>query len=212
MVAIQTKVEPIDRDVRLIIDEVLSPQARSRQLASGARVYIREGDEINRRVLGRIPPRKTLVDGREGAALESVRPDGVIIAEWELVGDLLFVIAEQLRAVSPVRSGRYRASHTLFADGVEVAIGKTVPLANEYVFLSDVPYAVKIEGVPGRPAQSKKAPRGVYQITAAKMNRQYGNVARVRFAWRALHSGFTGKSGNRSSNRVPAIVVTIAQR
>jgi hypothetical protein len=209
--AVQTRVEPIDRDVRLIIDETLSPAARSRQFASNAGAFILEGDEINRRVLGRVPPRKTFVDGREGAPLESVRPDGVIVAEWELVSDVLVFIADQLRAISPVRSGRYQASHTLFADGTEVPVGNGIPVANEYVFLSDTEYSIKIEGVPGRPPQSKQAPKGVYQITALKANGIYGNTAKVRFEWRKPFRGglVTGKAGNKSDGRVPAIIVTI---
>lgn len=206
---VTTKVDPIDRDVQLMISEALSPQAQSRQFAEMAGAFIQEGDETNRRVLGRVPPRKTFVDGREGASLELVRPDGVIVAEWGLVGDILFKIAEELRKVSPVRSGRYQASHTLFADGTEVPVGKEIPQASQYVFLSDVVYSIKIEGVPGRPPQSKQAPKGVYQITAAKFRGD--NRAKVRFEWRKPYQGqfIAGKAGNKSDGRVPAIVVTL---
>jgi len=209
--AVTAKVEPIERDVRLIIDETLSPAAQSRMIADGAREFIEEADGINRRILGRIPPRRVFVDGREGAALDTVRVRGVIVAEWELVIDLLVYIATELQAVSPFKSGRYQRSHTLFADGREVPIGKTIPIADEYVFLSDVEYSIKIEGVPGRKPQSRQAPRGVYQITAQKSNRQMGNIARCRFEWRKPYRGsfVTGHEGNKSDGRVPAIVVTL---
>ncbi len=211
MAVIRTRVEPIDRDIQLMIANDLSPAAQSHAFAEYARGAISEGDETNRRILGRIPPRKTFVDGAESSALSSVRSNGVIVAEWELVADVLFFIAQELRKVSPFRSGRYAASHTLFADGTEIPIGNTIPLANEYVFLSDVVYAVKIEGGTGRKPQSPQAPRGVYQITALKANGLYGNTAKVRFAWRKPFRGelVGGRAGNKSDGRVPAIVVTI---
>lgn len=207
--AVTSKIDPIDRDVQFIVRDDLSPAAQRTAFVTLAREAITEGDETNRRILGRVPPRKTFVDGSEGASLDNVRLTGVIVAEWELVGDILFKIAEELRKVSPVLKGVYAASHTLFADGVEVPLGKEIPQAREYVFLSDEVYSIKIEGVPGRPPESKQAPKGVYQITAAKFRGD--NRAKVRFEWRKPFRGrlLSGREGNKSSGRVPAIVVTI---
>lgn len=209
MPIVTTKVQPIDRDVQLMLAQDLSPAAQSAAFAAVAADMIGEADEINRQILGRIPLRKTYVDGTQGAALESVKPGGVIVAEWELVSDILVAIANELKQVSPVRTGKYQASHTLFADGVEVPIGNEIPQASQYVFLSDVVYAIKIEGVPGRPPESKMAPKGVYQITAAKF--QGDNRAKVRFEWRKPFRGglIGGREGNKSDGRVPAIVVTV---
>ncbi|HEX4302835.1 MAG TPA: hypothetical protein VHZ78_08575 [Rhizomicrobium sp.] len=221
--AVKTRVDPIDRDIRLIIDETLSPAGRSKQFADAARAALGEADETNRRVLGRIPPNHTFVDGVEGATLDSVRPDGVIVREYELVADLLVFIGDELRKVSPVQSGRYQASHTLFADGAEVPIGVVVPEAREYVFLSSVPYARKIEGAAGSPPESPQAPKGVYEITATKANSQFGNIARVQFGWRSPFMPYGGApsqhkkrhgvwSGGREwETRVPAIFVTIGR-
>lgn len=210
---VSLKVEPIDRDVALIIDRDLSPEARAKAFAADAQVFLDEADDTNRRVLGRIPPSHTWVDGRDGAPLSDVKPDGVIVREYELVDEVLLFIADELPRVSPVLSGRYRASHTLFADGTEVDIGAVIPPASEYVFLSDLPYARKIEGTGGRPPESRQAPKGVYEITAMKANAQFGNVARVSFAWRAPASGslLTGSKGNKSDGRVPAIIVTLGR-
>lgn len=209
--AVSARIESFDKDISVIISEDLSPAAASRVFAELAQEQISETDEVNRRVLGRIPPRKTYVDGRESADLKSVRPDGVIVAEWELVSDALFFIAEELKKISPVRSGRYQASHTLFADGVEIDVGAEIPQASEYVFLSAVIYARKIEGFPGRKPQSPQAPKGVYEITALKAAGIYGNQAKIKFGWRKPFSGalIGGREGNRSDGRVPAIVVTM---
>ena len=208
---VKINVDPIDRDVKLIIDELLSPKAQSQQLAADAKLFLDEADETNRRILGRVPASKTWVDGSEGRPLESVKPDGVIVREYELVIDLLAEIASALRAISPVRSGRYQASHTLYADGREVPVNQVIPDASEYVFLSDVVYARKIEGMPGRAPLSPQAPKGVYQITAAKY--RGNNSARVSFAWRKPYNGqfVTGHAGNKSDGRVPAIIVTLGR-
>jgi hypothetical protein len=212
---VTVRVEPIDRDVRLIIDETLSPAARSKMFAADALAFIQEGDEINRRVLGRVPPRKVYVDGREGAPLDSVRPDGVIVAEWEILSDLIVWIGEQLVANSPRLSGRYAASHVLFADGEEVPIGEEVPAADEYVFLNIQPYARKIEGDGTRSPESRQAPEGVYRLVAALAQREArfrgaGNV-RVTFSFRTAvgPSIIGGRRGNRSQARNPAIIVTV---
>lgn len=220
---VKTRIEPLDRDVKLIIDELLSPAARSQQFAAGAKQFLDEADATNRQVLGRIPKSHTFVDGVEGSPLESVQPNGVIAREYELVIDLLVFIADELRRVSPFKSGTYQRSHTLFADGVEVPIGDTIPDAKEYVFLSDVPYARKIEGAAGRPPQSPQAPKGVYEITALKAARQYGNIAKVSFIWRSPFHPYGGtpskhqkkhgvwSGGHEWETRVPAILVTMGR-
>lgn len=220
---IKSRVEPIDRDVRLIIDEALSPAGQSKQFAIAAKQFLEEADDTNRQVLGRVPRSHTFVDGQDGAPITSVKPDGVIVREYELVIDLLVFIAEELRVISPFRSGKYQRSHTLFADGAEVPVGAVIPDAREYVFLSDVPYARKIEGTLGRGPQSRMAPRGVYEITAVKANARFGNTARTRFSWRSPFVPYGGapsrhrkrhgvwSGGHEWDTRAPAIIVTLGR-
>lgn len=209
--AVRTRVEPLDRDIAVIVDEDLSPAAQSRALAAFARETLAEAQQVSRQVLGRVPPHRTFVDGAPRATVDGVRPNGTIVYDFDLVDDVLIFIGHELRAVSPVRSGYYRASHYLFADGVEVPIGSNVPVASQYVFLSSVSYARKIEGGPGRKPLSPKAPKGVYAITAAKASRRFGNLARISFSFRAPIGGAIagGREGNRSGGRYPAIVVTL---
>lgn len=208
---VTTRVQSIEKDISVIIVQDLSPEAMSAAFGEFAQEKITEADGINRSILGRIPPRKVYVDGTEGASLFAAKLSSVIVAEWELVTDALFFIAEELKKVSPVKSGKYQASHTLFADGTEVEIGEEIPAAAEYVFLSAVIYARKIEGSPGRKPQSPQAPKGVYEITALKAAGIYGNQAKIRFEWRKPFNGIliSGREGNKSDGRVPAIVVTL---
>lgn len=214
---VKVRIDPIDRDVKLLIDEFLSPAGRSKQFALAAKELLTEADETNKRVLGRIPKSQTYVDGVEGAALASVKPNGgVIVREYELVIDVLLYVSEQLRAISPVghgpdkrpgHPGFYRASHVLFADGKEVnfngpmTVGQILP-ASEYVFLSDAPYARRVE--------KRSTP---YEFTAAKASKRFGRIARVAFGWKApISGGFArGKRADRSTSRVPAIIVTIGR-
>lgn len=201
-----TKVDPINRDVALLINQALSPAARSQQFAEMARGFLAEADATNKAVLGRVPPSKTFVDGSEGASLDRVRPNGVIVREYQLIADLLVWIGEQLQRLSPVLTGRYRSSHSVFADGSEIQLGGRVPLASEYVFISVLPYARKIER-----GESSQAPQGVYEVVAAQARRRFGNVAKVGFAFRTALGGaiIGGRLGNRSEQRNPAIIVSV---
>lgn len=204
--SLRTRVEPIDRDIALMLSEELSPQAQSRAFAQFAGEQIEEAKQTNRQVLGRIPRTTIAVDGRQGAALENVRPDGVISAEFELFDDVLAWIGDQLEKHSPRKSGKYAKSHTIFADGVEIILGGKVPDATEYVFINTQPYARKIER-----GQSSQAPDGVYQVVAALARRRFGNIAKIGFVYRTAIGGniIGGRAGNRSEQRNPAIVVTL---
>lgn len=222
--AVRTRLEPIDRDIALILDQELSPGARSRRLAEFAAEEIEKAKAQNRRALGGDPPVEIAVDGRVGAPLTSVRADGVVIAEFRLIQDALAWIGEALVKASPVRSGRYQSSHILFADGVEVDPGR-IPLdAQEFAFLNSQPYSRKIER-----GLSPQAPEGTYHTVSVMAQRRFGNIARIRFGFRSLPAGAVGRwsltgsakalaqrvrGGNPAGHtdwltRQPAIIVTV---
>lgn len=202
--ALSTRVQPISRDLELLFAQDLSPQARSQQLAAFAGETIEDAKETNRRVLGVVPPYTVTVDGREAAPLASVKPDGVVRAEFELVNEALAWINTQLQMHSPVLSGRYAKSHELFADGVDTENPNNAPPAQEYVFLNIQPYARKIER-----GLSSQAPDGVYQAVATLAQRRFGNVAKITFSYRTAIGGSVvgGRAGDRSDMRNPAIIV-----
>lgn len=227
MTGLKIRIDPIDREINLALSDI-SPEGRAKAFASAAGEMLRETDEGNRRVLGRIPRNKTWVDGREGAALATVKADGIVVREYELIIDVLIFIADQLRTISPVgrgpdkrpgHPGFFKASHTVFADGQEVVLNATIPEAREYVFLSTAPYARRIE------RRSE-----VYEMTAAKAARQFGNIARVSFGYRSPILSYVQGGRNRAeraaqrnqpakqsakhmerATRVPAIIVTIGR-
>jgi len=184
----------------------VGPKARSAMLAEFAAEGIEDAKQQNKKALGRVPPYSVFVDNREGAPLTSVKPDGVIRAEFELVFEALAWIMQQLQMHSPVLTGRYASTHELFADGVDVENPNAAPPAEEYVFLNIQPYARKIER-----GLSPQAPDGVYQAVATLAQRRFGNVANIKFSYRTAIEGaiIGGKPGDRSELRNPAIVVKL---
>ncbi len=200
--AVRTRIDSIAADINLIVSDLLSPEAQSRAVAEFARGAIAEADETNRSVLGRVPPRTVTVDGNRGAALETVKPvGGSIITEWELIGDVMIWIGQTLRDRSPVASGRYRDSHTLFADGREVPLGTVVPQFEEAVFLNPLPYARKIEIGKTRSGRDfvVSVPNRIYERTAKDAKARFGNMASIRMDYRAPFKGYilrgTGSRG-----------------
>jgi len=223
------KVEPLARDIELLIAQDLSPEAQSATLAAFARETLAEAEATNEAALGHASPHETFVDGREGASEDTVKPAGQIVYEFQLVEETLAWIGQQLVLHSPRRTGHYAASHILLADGLEVDPAAPIPMASEYVFSSVVPYARKIEGDDNRAPESEQAPDGVYEVVAALANRQFGNVARIRFSWRPLQNAgaltewansasagllTANRRGNAAAKhdwltRQPAIIVTV---
>ena len=176
-------------------------------LAAFAAETIEEAKQQNKQVLGVVPPYEVFVDGREGAPLTSVKPDGVIRAEFQLVNEALAWIYTQLQMHSPVLTGRYAKSHELFADGVDTENPNAAPPAEEYVFVNTQPYARKIEAR----ADPPQAPDGVYQAVATLAQRRFGNVAKITFSYRTAIGGeiIGGRAGDRSKLRNPAIIVRL---
>lgn len=196
--AVRIRFEPIDRDIRALVANDLAPAAQSKALADFAREQLADADVQNAQAFGFPPPHDTFVDGREGAALDSVKPDGTIHFEFHLLTDLFEWIDAQLILNSPVRTGRFAKSFVFFADGVE-ADPKKPPIATNYSFTNTTPYARKIER-----GLSKQAPDGVFEAVATLASRRFGNIARIRFTYVSL----SGKSKDVGS-RQPAILVTL---
>lgn len=194
--AVVTRIEPINKDIALLLDDVRASANLS--LAEFAREQIEEAKASNQAILGRLPPYHIFVDGRRDAPLEAVRPGGVIVAEFELITDVLRYIGEQLVLHSPHLTGRYEQSHRLLADGTQIDFAaQTQDIAGEYVFINTVPYARKIEH-----GQSPQAPHGVYEAVATLAKRRFSRLAKIEFNYRTLTGGL----------RQPAIIVQTQAR
>jgi hypothetical protein len=206
--AISTRLTGVNKDFEVMLKEDLSPQARSAALASIARAGLAEAQETNRKALGRVPPHETVVDSRRGGDIDAVKPDGVIVFEFELLDDLFGWIDLQLIKHAPVLTGKFRRSFVLFADGVEIDPDGPLPQAREFSYVNVQPYARKIER-----GHSSQAPNGVFQVVAALANTRFGNMANIRFSYRTPIASKAGSAKARrksdTANRQPAIVITL---
>jgi hypothetical protein len=180
---LKTNIEPFALKIDLLVNRTISPAAQSKAFASFAKAGIAIGDAANQRAFGASVPRKVSVDGRQGAALESVKPDGIIVAEWDTSSNAVNWIWDQLRQRSPVLSGRYRRGHKLFADGAEVSLGAAIPPAREYLFVNEEPYSHKIEI--GKTESGRDfeiiVPNRIYERVADDASKQFGGLMSIVF-------------------------------
>jgi hypothetical protein len=228
--ALRIKLKPLNVNYDLLLSKMLSPQAQSKALAQFARKTIEDGKAHNAKVLGRVPPYTVSVDGRLGAPLESVKPNGVVFVEYELVFEAIEWIRDMLEQFSPVGSppkdrhpGLYKRSHVLVADNVVVADDAIPPAASKLVFVNIQPYARRIER-----GWSPQKPDGVYAAVADLASKKFSNVAKIRFGyetplfgaideWAASPAGAAwgrrkrkgAKGTSEWLRRQPAIIVTL---
>lgn len=208
------------RTLELVVRQAADPTQRAREVARIHRRGVAEINDNYRRRLNAVPPSEDIVDGRKGAALESVKLDGgVIVTRWSLLSECLEFVDDMLYMHSPHLTGHYSRNHRLFADGIEVEGGwENAPPAKEYIFVNNVPYARKIER-----GQSDDAPNGVYEGVATIANARYGHLAWIKFTFRSTTEDYSAvalggrKAGKKASaekraaynahneNRYPAI-------
>jgi len=197
---------PMRAIVDTIVSRDLAPEAQKRAAAAFARARLADAIRTNRQATGRQPNYEQIIDGRRGAPLEAVNLPGRIVFLFDGgLGRVFEWIGEMLVRHSPVATGEYQRLHRFFAGGIEIEPGAKVPPADEYVFVSAAPYARKIErGV------SDQAPDGVYEAVATLARQQFGDVASIRFSYRApgeFGISRAARSAEREA-RTPAIVIT----
>jgi len=183
---VRTRIDALDRDISLIIAEELSPEAQSRQVAAMARQLRDEAVATNRALTGEEPTWTIIVDGRAGAAEETVKVPGRIDYEFDAGADVVAYVVGLIAKTAPKRSGRYAKSVALYADSVEVETPLAAADAEEVIVVSTVAYARKIErGLKGY------APGAIFEGVAAMAMSRYGNMASIKFTFAAPLGGGT---------------------
>jgi len=196
------KLDPIAKDIALILGEELSLDAQAMQLRATAQQALAEGEATNKAALGYVPTHDTFIDGAQRTDLNGVRANSVITFEFHLLLDVIQFVDEQLIIHSPVGNRakppgtRYNESHVWFADGVEFTDVANPPPAEQYAVLNAQPYARKIER-----GLSPQAPDGVYQGVSVLAKQRYGNVAYVGFGYRSFPAGAVGEWAQSSTAR-----------
>lgn len=193
---ISTRIESMDKDIQVFINENLSPAAQRVALAGFALEALAEAQNVNKAALGYVPRHDTYVDGRKGASVSSVQLNGVIVFDFALAFDVLKWIDALLIVMSPVKSGAYQKSHKLFLDGIESEPADDLPF-KEAVFANSRIYARKLEK-----GDSAQAPNGIYQGVAYMAQRRFGLQASIRYRISTIFI----EDGRQ---RQPSIVVTL---
>lgn len=123
-------------------DKTLSPQALSLHLATRAR------EERNRLIAAgsASPAYDTFVDGRKGATEETVRPDGAIVYQFNVLGQAAQYALNYAVGRSPKDSGDYRKSWFVAVDGKKwTGDLLKIPAGSEVMITNPLPYARKID-------------------------------------------------------------------
>jgi hypothetical protein len=155
---------------------------------------IRERDRVIAEAMARSgfrPVYRQIVDGVVDAPLEAVRPDGIIVFSWQYLREVVRDILTALVARSPVLTGAYVESISVFVDDVELP--RTIDLehildaidisAQRVIIVPTVPYARRLEvgkTKSGRPFVVQVKPH-IVEETAITMRRLYGTLVDVEF-------------------------------
>ena len=158
--------------------DILDPKERAKKFAEMAKKEIALVSRLNDGLVGKHVPYETFVDGVKTSDLFRATESSQIAAEWQLKTGVIEYIYDLLQKVGPAKTGRYRRSVMLFADGKQIDDPKAAEGANTVMFVSTVPYARKIE-------HGKKgyAPGAVYESVAAMAKGRFGNLARINFTY-----------------------------
>lgn len=138
------------------------------------------------RVMGGTPPPsgyRQVVDQIEGAPIESVRPDGVIVFAWQYLGFVVRDIYDALVARSPVVSGKYVHSVEVISDGQPASPDDDFSLAKQVMLVATAPYSRKLEvhlRKDGRPFVVQVPPH-IVEDTRDMAVRLYGDLATFEF-------------------------------
>lgn len=189
--ALRARFRPMALTLTVAPGSALSPAEQAKAFAAFVRQDIARVDADNASAAGAPIPHFTYVDGRASDDLDSVRPDGVILAIWDMQVEIVGEVLAMIQKAAPVRSGRFRDSQVIYADGIAIDTPQQALGADEVVIASTLPYARKIEGLGGRKPLSPQAPKGVYQGVATLANARYGNIARIKFGTRQITGGDT---------------------
>jgi len=159
------------------------------------RAHITVARQLKAEVIADAPVRPgvtTIVDGREGATEEAVRPFGVIAYRFQYWGEIIRATIDFARSISPVLTGLYRDSWFALADGVLVSDLDNPPEASEYIVTNDQPYARIVEV--GRKGKKFRAGNFVAQKTAVAMRGRFGNSVQTSVRFLDLTGSGSGRA------------------
>jgi hypothetical protein len=160
-----------------------------------------------------------VTDGVTRRDYNAVRPFGKIefIRRPVMVDAVLWAL-DELRRRSPIKTGRYVATHMVMVNGAELRGNIALELRNvkdtdRVQIVNPQPYARKLEGATAnrktgrgaRKASSRQAPSGVYRVVVRELVQRFGRSMFFDYKMVQLNLGVKvwGKQGgSKSSKRV----------
>ncbi|WP_062223086.1 hypothetical protein [Aureimonas sp. D3] len=184
--------------------------ARAATLEATQRALVETAKREHAKIMGADPRPggfRRWVDGREGAAEETVKDFGVIQYEYSRLDTVAQFALETLFDLSPVDSGAYRQSHTLFTNGQAVTNLKAWKPGDTVYISSFLPYSRVIEN--GSMRMKTPGTDQVYAQASWIVHRRFGNIANVGWTWIGVVNGQTGYNDefDRSDARYPALMI-----
>lgn len=117
--------------------------------------------------------------------IETVRLPGPIVYTYRYRREILVEALRQLVKFSPVGSGRYRDSHTIYINGVPAPADTLIHPNTEVWIANPVPYARRLEigrTTSGRPFLVS-VPNRIYERTVKYLQSRYRNAANISFGY-----------------------------
>lgn len=185
--------------MRAYVQQVGVRQRENAREALVATAYAEERRVIQQQKArsGGIAPTLTrIVDGRRGAAYETVRENGLIILQWNYMREIATVTLRRLRERAPEVSGDYKRGFKLFVGGTEATLSaQGIPAtANFITVVATAPYSRRLElgkSKDGSPFVVQVAPH-IVQETAKFLAADYRGVASIRFSYEDVEGPAAG--------------------
>lgn len=178
------RIETFDRDIKLATAG-LAPQNIAKELAKLARSELSKALSSGEAS----PDYERFVNGRRGVIEDDVIPPGPILYVFTWWTDIITYAIQYLIDRSPERSGRYKRSWIVLANGRPVSNPKDIPAGAEVTITNDQPYHRKIDVGHMRMSVER------YIIDDARMavNRIFGNLVSTRRAVVTLPNSYVLK-------------------
>lgn len=147
---------------------------------------------------GGFPPDWEAYANRPGQTdLDNVILPGPIVFRYRYLRELIAFALDELRRASPVLSGAYRDSHTLYINGIATAaIPATLSAGDDIMIANPVPYARRIEvGLKedGRPFVVQVEPRIYERVMKRVLQPRFRRVAKLTHAYALLPDAYVIK-------------------